>query len=387
MTANFYDVIVVGVGSMGAATCSYLAAKGCKVLGLEQFDIIPHENGSHAGQSRIIRKAYFEHPDYIPLLQKAYVNWHKLEQATGEQVYFKTGLLYCGPANHKVIHAVKEAATSFNLALDNAEGHSCLSAFTRNNDAEVILEHDAGFLLPEKSISLYLGEAKKSGAEIHTGEKVIEWSRNIGLIKVQTNKGTYSAPKLIITAGAWADKLIKERAIPLKVTRQVVIWAEPTNPSFFLPEKFPCWLAVDHDLKGAWYGFPYLSGPQFPGPAGLKFALHYPADETNPDYVNREVSNSELQSLIDAAGKYFSPATGKVVAVKTCLYTNTPDENFIIDRLPGYEENILIACGFSGHGFKFASVVGEILADLALGGRTEMPIEFLSLSRFKNLQY
>lgn len=239
MTANYYDVIVVGVGSMGAATCSYLAARGCKVLGLEQFDIVPHENGSHAGQSRIIRKAYFEHPDYIPLLQKAYVNWHKLEQATGEQVYFKTGLLYCGPVNHKVIHAVKEAAINFDILLDNAEDHPCLSAFTRNEDTDVMLEHDAGFLLPEKSISLYIGEAKKSGADIQTGEKVIEWSRKNGLVTVQTNKDTYTAPKLIITAGAWADKVIKEQAILLKVTRQVVIWAEPTNPSFFFTRKIP----------------------------------------------------------------------------------------------------------------------------------------------------
>lgn len=384
MTANYYDVIVVGVGSMGAATCSYLAAKGCKVLGLEQFDIVPHENGSHAGQSRIIRKAYFEHPDYIPLLQKAYVNWHKLEQATGEQVYYKTGLLYLGPADHKVIHAVKEAAINFNIVINNAEGHSCLNAFTRKDDTELILEHNAGFLLPEKSISLYIGEAKKSGADIQTGEKVIEWSRNKGLIKVQTNKGTYSAPKLIITTGAWADKLIKKLAIPLKVTRQVVIWAEPANSSLFLPEKFPCWLAVDHSLKGAWYGFPYLSGAQFPEPTGLKFALHYPADETDPDQVNREVTNIETQSLIELASKYFFPATGKIVAVKTCLYTNTPDENFIIDRLPGYEDNVMIACGFSGHGFKFASVVGEILADLTLEGRTELPIEFLTISRFSN---
>jgi sarcosine oxidase len=224
MTTNYYDFIVAGVGSMGAATCSYLAAKGCKVLGLEQFDQVPHENGSHTGQSRIIRKAYFEHPDYIPLLQKAYLNWHKLQQVTGEQVYFKTGLLYCGPANHKVIKAVKEASVNFNIALDNAEGLPCLSAFSRNDDTEVILEHDAGFLLPEKCISLYIKQAIKNGAVINTGEKVIEWSRSKGMISVQTNKCTYSAHKLIITAGAWADKLINKPVLPLKVTRQVVIW-------------------------------------------------------------------------------------------------------------------------------------------------------------------
>jgi sarcosine oxidase len=125
---------------------------------------------------------------------------------------------------------------------------------------------------------------------------------------------------------------------------------------------------------------------QFPGPACLKFALHYPAGETDPDDVNREVTKSELKSMIDVAGKYFFPADEKIVAVKTCLYTNTPDENFIIDRFPGFEDNVFIACGFSGHGFKFASVVGELLADLAIEGRTDLPVEFLNISRFNNLQ-
>lgn len=382
MPVNNYDIIVAGVGSMGSAACFFLADKGYKVLGLEHFDTIPHENGSHSGQSRIIRKAYFEHPDYVPLLERAYENWNTIEQKTGETLFYKTGLLYIGPAHHPVICGVKEAAVNYNIQLERAGSHPALSSFRINRDSECLLEPGAGFLLPEKCISLYIKEAIKKGAVIHTGEKMIQWERYADRIQVITNKGAYQAKKLIITAGAWAGQVIKQLNLPLKVTRQVIAWVEPENPALFTPDQFPCWLLASDQINGAWYGFPYLSGSAFPGPAGLKFALHHPAGETDPDQVNRDLGPGELKKIIDEAKEYFIPAGFNVVTAKTCLYTNSTDGHFIIDHLPGYEKDVAIACGFSGHGFKFVSVIGEILAELAIEGRTRLPIEFLGLKRF-----
>ncbi len=383
MPHSDHDVIVIGAGSMGSSACFHLASQGYRVLGLEQFDKLPHDKGAHAGQSRIIRKAYFEHPDYVPLLSRAYENWAQLEKLTGEQVYFKTGMLYCGPGQHKVMQGVKKAAEQYTIELNRINDPSAFPAFSLQQDDEMLLEPDAGFLLPEKSIALYIREALKLGAEITTGEKVLQWKKENGIIKVLTTTNSYYAKKLIITAGAWAETVIRELSVPLKVTRQVIFWVEPDNPADFLPDIFPCWLMAGSTIKGAWYGFPYLSGERFPGPAGLKFALHYPGDETDPDHVNREVSEEEVRTIITAAKKYFIPAGSRVTAVRTCLYTNTWDENFIIDHLPGYDGDVTIACGFSGHGFKFVSVVGEILADLSMKGKTQLPVGFLGLQRFQ----
>lgn len=379
-----YDVIITGAGSMGAAACYYLAKRGYRVLALEQSGSTPHENGSHAGQSRIIRKAYFEHPDYVPLLDRAYENWRHLEQLTGEQVYHRTGVLYCGPGQHPVMKGVKYAAEKNNIRLLQADDNPALSFFRLNNSDEILFEPDAGFLLPEKCIRLYCQEAKKNGADIQTGEKVLEWEKQAGTIRVLTSKNTYHTSKLIITAGAWAGQVTRQLGVPLKVTRQIIVWVEPENPALFTPGQFPCWLIAGDRIHGAWYGFPYLSGDKFPGPAGLKFALHYPGEVADPDDVNREVTPEEIHKIIEEAKQYFTPAGYKVVAAKTCLYTNSPDEHFIIDHLPGYDTDVTIACGFSGHGFKFASVAGEMLTDLAMTGRTVLPVEFLGLKRFEN---
>jgi len=381
MSNNNYDVVVIGAGSMGASACYQLAARGWKVLGLEQFESIPHDKGSHAGQSRIIRKAYFEHPDYVPLLQRAYHNWQQLEEQTGEQVYSNTGLVYHGPSHHPVMKGVQEAAAIHSLLLDKPGKK--YPQFNLPAGFESIVEPDAGFLRPEKSITLYKDEAIKKGAVIRVNEPVLEWKKENGQIKVVSNKNTYYAKKLIITAGAWAGKMIPQLSSPLKITRQLIAWVKPKNENEYLPENFPCWLLADDKREGALYGFPFLHKKKFGEPEGMKFAWHHAADETDPDAVNRNITADETNALISWVAEYI-PAVGDaaLVAAKTCLYANSADENFIIDHLPGYEKDVTIACGFSGHGFKFVSVVGEILADLAINGRTELPIDFLSLKRF-----
>lgn len=381
-----YDVIVIGVGSMGSAACYWLAKKGYKTLGLEQFDI-PHDQGSHAGQSRIIRKAYFEHPGYVPLLQRAYYNWQQLEKQTGIPVYFKTGLLYHGPASHAIMKGVREAASLHDIEISNLTTTQAASQFPQFKTLpafENIYEPDAGFIRPEKSVILYKDEAERHGADIHTKEPVLEWTKEKDGIKVITGKNIYHSKKLIITAGAWAGKMIPGLNTDLKITRQVIVWVKPIDEKMFAPEKFPCWLIADDKRKGALYGFPFLTKEKFGEPEGMKFAWHTAGDETDPDQVNRNITPEETNSLVQQVAEYI-PAVGdaKLRAAKTCLYSNSADENFIIDHLPGYDEDVTIACGFSGHGFKFVSVVGEILADLAMNGRTGSDIDFLGLKRFQ----
>ena len=380
-----YDAIVIGVGSMGSSACYWLAKRGYKVLGHEQFDI-PHDQGSYAGQSRIIRKAYFEHTDYVPLLQRAYYNWQQLEKQTGTPVYFKTGLLYHGPSGHVMMKGVREAASLYDIGISNLTRLQTGSRFSQFNvppDFESIYEQDAGFLRPEKAVALYKNEAVRSGADIRTNEKVLEWTKKNGSIKVITDKNIYYGKKLIITAGAWAGKMIPGLNSPLKITRQIIVWVKPTDEKMFGPDNFPCWMVADDKREGVLYGFPYLTNEKFGGPDGMKFALHYPGDETNPDHVNRNIAKKETDDLIQQVAEYIPVvADAALVTAKTCLYANAADENFIIDHLPGYDGDVTIACGFSGHGFKFVSVVGEILADLSMNGKTGLPIDFLSLKRF-----
>ncbi len=386
MPANKYDVIIIGVGSMGVSTCYWLAKRGYKVLGLDQFDI-PHEQGSHTGQSRIIRKAYFEHYDYVPLLNKAYENWKELEALTGTQLYFPTGLVYFGQSNNTVIKGVKESAILHQIEIDKLtrkQTELSFPQFTLPENFETIYEPDAGFITPEKAIQLYKEEAMKVGADIRTNEIVLSWEKENGIIKIVTNKNTYYSKKLIITAGAWSAKMLPLLKTELTVTRQTIAWVQPNNQDSFSLGNFPCWM-LEEEGRGCYYGFPILPADNFDGPVGMKLAHHYSGQTTDPDYVNRQINKEDEEDINYVLEKYWPAANAKIIAWKTCLYTTTKDENFIIDHLPGYDGDVTIACGFSGHGFKFVSVIGEILGDLAIEGKTNMPIDFLSLKRFQRL--
>ena len=378
-----YDVIVLGVGSMGSSTCYHLAKKGYKVLGLEQFDI-PHELGSHAGQSRIIRKAYGEASDYVPLLERAYENWKTLESETGSQVYHKTGLVYFGAANAPFLETVIQSSAKYNIVVNKLTAEECdhkYPQFRLPGDFQRLEEPDAGFLTPERSILLFAQQALLNGAVLRTKEKVLEWRRENGIVTVKTNRGTYQAKKLVITAGPWAGKMIPGLDSKVKITRQALAWVQPKKWDHFTLGKFPCWLLENGEYD--FYGFPILPVGKFGGPLGLKLALHHPGGEiTDPDAVNRNTKESDENVLIQFLNQFMPDGYENTLVMKTCLYTNTPDQNFILDYLPGYEKDVTIAAGFSVHGFKFASVIGEIMADLTINGSTPMPIEFLNAQRF-----
>jgi len=377
------DCIVIGVGSMGAATCYYLAKRGARVIGLEQFGIV-HDNGSHGGQSRIIRKAYFEHPDYIPLLQLAYDNWHKIEKESGRQIYSRTGLLYSGPFNDPLIEAVKSAALLYQIPLEKlslTEAHKRFPAFCFPTGSEVLFEPDAGYLRPDAAIETFTQRAKQLGAHIETDCKVQSWKYEGNGVTVQTSKGSYHADRLVLTAGPWSAALIPDIRSLLTVTRQVLAWFHPTTPELFDQNAFPCWLIAEPGRPGAYYGFPIINNHN--GPMhGIKIAYHHRGDATDPESVNREVTEEDTAHLREFIEKYMPQKTGEMNFAKTCLYSYSPDEHFIIDHLPGSEGRISMAWGFSGHGFKFSSAVGAILSDLATDGKTDAPIDFLRASRF-----
>jgi sarcosine oxidase len=372
---HHYEVIVIGVGTMGSATCYHLAKRGVKVLGLEQFGI-PHEQGSHAGQSRIIRKAYFEHPDYVPLLELAYRNWREMERVSGAELYVPTGLLYLGDPEHAVMKGVKASAAQFGIPLErpNADAYPQIRV---SAEQELLFEPDAGFVTPERSVLVHVDEAMKLGAEIRTQVEVGRWRVEGGGVVVETSSGSFSADRLVITAGPWTSKLVPLLKPKLEVTRQSLVWVMPEDPEAFQLGKFPCWVIAEEGLHGVYYGFPMLPVDRFQGPIGFKLAHHAPATICDPDQVDRNIYPEDSVPMVEVQRKYFRKGFKQLSAVKTCLYTNTADENFIIDQLPGHD-NVYVAAGFSGHGFKFAAGIGEIMADLAVDRKTEYPIGFLS---------
>jgi len=383
-TGRNFDVVVLGVGSMGSAACYFLGQRGYRVLGLEQFDI-PHELGSHAGQSRIIRKAYAEHPDYVPLLERAYQNWKALEETTGSHVYFKTGLVYFGKPGHPLMHGVRESARKYNIeirTLSEVETALEYPQFRVPFDYERLEEADAGFVTPERCILLFVEHAIRRGATILTRTKVLGWKRNGSALEVSTDRGTFSCARLVITAGPWAGKLIPALSSRLRVTRQVLAWVTPKRWDSFAIGRFPCWIATAEGTPGAYYGFPVLPAGEFGGPIGLKVARHYPGEAADPDTIHRVPTSADERELVDALNTFVPDAYGAMHAMKICMYTNSPDEHFILDYLPNGDNDVVVAAGFSGHGFKFASVVGEIMADLAMDGGTRLPIDFLSARRF-----
>lgn len=368
-----FDAIVLGLGTMGAAAAAELARRGRRTLGLERFGLA-HDRGSHHGRSRMVRLAYYEHPDYIPLLRRSIELWHALNAASGREIFTRTGGLYMGEPGGELIRGSLAAAVEHGLPHERwsaPEVRSRFDAFTPPDAFSAMLEPDAGLVVPEEAVRAFARLAVERGAEIRTGERVIGWREAEGSVEVTTERGRYRSASLIIAAGAWAGSLAPGFRPLLRVTRQVLAWFRPREPLGGIP----VWAVEDPEL-GLLYGFPMRAGEP-----GIKVAIHKPGAPTDPDRHDRAVGPEDIEPIRRGAERYLPAAAGDLVDSCTCLYTNSPDGHFIIDRVPG-AARVFAACGFSGHGFKFAPVMGEILADLAIDGRTEHPIGFLSPARF-----
>ena len=373
-----YDVIVIGVGSMGSAACYHLARRGVRVLGIERFGI-PNVRGSHHGHSRMIRLAYYEHPDYVPLLRRSYELWHSLETEFGEKLLHLTGGLYMGPRGAEIVEGSMKSAIEHGLdheLLDGGEIRERFPQFSVPDDYKALLEPQAGFLLSEKAVAAHTAGALSAGAEIHGHEEVTGWRMTGEGAEIKTNRSTYSAAHVVFAGGAWTGQLVRDLGINLVVTRQVLGWFWPRNPEAFQLGTFPCWF-IDTEQGYGHYGFPMM--PDVPG---LKLALHKPGAATNPNDIDRQTTAEDEETIRAVLREHLPSADGALLSMHTCLYTNSPDSHFVVGGLPGHEDRVTIACGFSGHGFKASSAIGEALADLAIEGRARIPLEFLSPKRF-----
>lgn len=370
------EVICVGTGGVGSAALWQLARRGVKVIGLDRFPPA-HDRGSSHGETRIIRLAYYEHPDYVPLLLRSYDLWSELEQESGLDLYTETGLLQVGPPEGEIIPGVRSAAAEHGLAIENLTANEVAHrypGFAAPEGTEAVYEQRAGFLRVEKCVKAHLDLAVAAGADLRTGVAVHGWSPDGAGVVVETDAGRLRADRLVIAAGAWTGDLLGDLHLPLSVARQPLFWfaADPTYeiesgcPAFFFDT-----------ANGAFYGFPSHDG------LGLKVARHSgggPVDDPlEVDRALRGEDQGEVAEFLRAhlPGVRADEPTNHVV----CMYTNTPDGHFVVDRHPGLRQISFVA-GLSGHGFKMASVLGEILADYATGDEDDARVAFLGASRF-----
>jgi sarcosine oxidase len=376
-SSHAYDAIVIGTGAMGSATCYHLARRGKRVLGLERFGI-PHTMGSSHGYTRIIRLAYCEHPSYVALLRRSYELWREIQEVAGEQLLYITGSIDAGPAGAWVFEGAWEAARLHDLpheVLTGAELRRRYPGFHLPADSLALLQPDGGFLRPERCIVSYVTAAQALGAEIHGHETVLEWEPRAGGVRVRTDRDVYEASKLVCCAGAWNGELVDCLRDLLVPERQVLGWFQPARPELFQRDRFPVFnLLVD---EGRYYGFPVFDVP------GFKVGKYHHLEEHGPaGEIDRAPHAYDEQVLRAFAERYFPDGCGPTINLETCLFTNTPDKHFIIDLHPVYPQ-VCLASPCSGHGFKFASVIGEIMADLAETGLTRHDISLFRLDRFQ----
>ena len=371
-----FDAIVIGVGGMGSAAIFELARRGLRVLGLERHDI-PHDLGSSHGVNRIIRLAYFEHPSYVPLLRRAYALWRELEQTRGERLLFVTGSVDAGAAASRTVTGSLRSCAQHDLAhelLDADALHRRFPAFCLPPSMQAVLQPDGGFVLCERAIVNYVEAAHVLGAEIHAREAVLGWDLAGHGVDVRTAVAVYRAKHVVITAGPWASALVPALSTLARPERQVLLWAQPLRPEYFRLGALPVF-NLDSP-EGHFYGFPIFGNP------GFKIGrYHHRYELADPDRMDRDCHAEDEAVVRDGVRKYFPDGDGPTMAMKTCLFTNSPDEHFIIDRHP-HAEHVTIAAGFSGHGFKFCSIVGEMLAELVVDGETRLDRTLFRLSRF-----
>jgi sarcosine oxidase len=372
-------VIVIGLGIMGSATAWALARRGVRVLGLEQYAPF-HALGSSHGKTRIIREAYFESPEYVPLVQRAYELWDELGERTGRRLLRVTGGVSIGRLDSPFIVGARESAQRHGLAhelLDAQEARKRFPVLALPDDFVALVEGRAGILFAEECWRAFCEDVVRHGAELRFGVRVHGFAPDGEGMTVETESGRLRADRVVVTAGPWSATLLADLGLPLEVRRVLVVHVQPDDPTRFRPEVLPIFIM---DVpEGEYYGFPFLPDQ------GVKFGRHDDGEVCTPESVRRTVTDDEVCWMTGVLERYLPGAAREVLMTVTCLYTMTPDSHFVIDRHPEWPQ-VVFAAGFSGHGFKFASVMGEALADLALEGASRLPIGFLSFRRLAKAQ-
>jgi sarcosine oxidase len=369
------DVAVIGLGVTGGAALHHLARRGLRVTGIEQFTP-GHDRGSSHGESRIIRLGYFEHPSYVPLVRAAVPLWRALERDCGTPLLQVTGILEMGAPDGVLVAGTLRAAQAHGLrheVLDAAGVARRFAAFRLPPYFVGVYQPDGGILAAEPAVAAQLALARAAGAEVRTNEAVRAVEPTSGGVRIVTDRGTVTAGQVVVAAGGWIKQLLPGLSVPIRVTRQAVGWFAPSNPALFARERCPVFMIENPD--GIFYGFP--AGPR----PGIKFARHHSDETIDPSAAARPMDGADEAVLRTALAAHVPSANGALLAAQTCRYTMTPDEDFILDRLPGAPA-VTVASPCSGHGFKFAPVIGEIIADLVTRGTTHHDISRFSLGRF-----
>lgn len=372
-----YDVIVVGLGAMGSATIYHLARRGLKVLGFDRFQP-PHTSGSSHGLSRIIREAYFEHPAYVPLVQRAYGLWHELEASSDRTLLHQTGGLMIGPPDGALVAGARRSAEQHELpheVLSPDQIRRRYPCFQPAPEMVAVSEPRAGILFPELAIQTHLELAARHGAVLHFNEATIRWESNDDQAIVRTSAAQYSGHQLVLAAGAWNSMLVSGPKLPLAVERQVLFWFEPTpgNDVSFQPEHCPIQI-WEYSPGEFFYAFPDVGD-------GVKVAIHHQGQPADPDRLQREVQKHEVLKIRSLVQRFLPGANGALKNSAVCMYTNTPDEHFIVDFLPG-RPRVLLLSPCSGHGFKFSSAIGEVASQLLTEGKSSLDLSLFQLNRF-----
>jgi sarcosine oxidase len=369
------ECIVAGTGAVGSAALYHLARRGVKALGLDPFPP-GHDRGSSHGTSRVIRLVYMEHPDYVPLLQRAYELWEELGRRIGRPLYHQTGLLYAGPSDGRTIPALLACATRHSLRLETVSRQELgtrFAGFVVPEGMTALFEERAGYVEAEPSVLAHAALAQEHGAELRIGERVLEWGSEGAGVRVKTDRESYLADRLVISPGAWAGELLGDVGVEFELRRKELFWFDATGPECRAETGCPVFLF--ETAAGIYYGFPAIDTD------GVKVAEHTGgAPVSDPSTLDRFPLPADRERVDEFVTGHLQGVSRTLRRHAVCMYTMTPDEHFLVDRHPG-NDKVFFAAGLSGHGFKFTPVLGEILSDLVLTGRTAQPISFLRLGR------
>ncbi|QBI55183.1 N-methyl-L-tryptophan oxidase [Streptomonospora litoralis] len=369
-----YDVAVIGLGAMGGAAAYHLAARGQRVLGLERFDPA-HDRGSSHGGSRIIRQAYFEHPDYVPLLLRAYELWEALERDSGADLMSLTGALMLGRPDSRTVAGSRESARRWGLPhemLDAADIRRRFPTLAPRDDEVALYEARGGFVRPEAAVRAHVALARREGADLRFREPAQTWTALPGGqgVRITTAAGAYTAERLVVCPGAWAPELLADLGVEFTVERQVQYWFAPRGGAGpFAPERHPVYVWEDPGGVQV-YGFPAYDGPE----GGVKTAFFRRGSPCTPETLDRRIHPEEIAAISAHLADRIPELPGPLLRGAACMYTTTADEHFVVAPHPEHPQ-VTVACGFSGHGFKFTPVIGEIAADLATTGTTAHPVD------------
>lgn len=371
---QIYDVIVIGAGGIGSGVLCHLARRGVRVLGLDQH-APAHGYGSSHGETRIIRTAYFEHPDYVPLLRRAYRLWDELAAVRERRLFERVGLLQVGPPTGEVVQGVLRSAAAHGLTVErfsSREVQNTFPGFVTSDGDEAVFERDAGYLRVEWCVQAHLAEALRAGAEYRSGVRVDSWERAESDFLVCTASETFRARQLVIAAGPWAGRLLVDLGVPLVVLRKPVFWFRPQSPRYAAPHAPTFLYELPH---GVFYGFPAIDAQ------GLKVGEHSGGSVVDdPAAVDRALWPHERDACEQFLSQHLPQVGRDFVRQSVCLYTMSPDQHFLVDQHPQHA-GLWLAAGFSGHGFKFASVLGEAIAAKVVDETPPVSIDFLRMAR------